>query len=37
MHAVGQHPRNVEIDVGIVYAGCYFAVALLRQRGLFLE
>ncbi len=32
-HATGNHPKNSEIDVPIIYADYYFLEALLRARG----
>lgn len=32
-HATGNHPKNSEIDVPIIYADYYFIEALLRARG----
>lgn len=32
-HATGNHPKNSEIDVPIIYADYYFVEALMRARG----
>jgi hypothetical protein len=34
MHGVGNKPRNLEVNVPLIYADYYFVEALLRYRAL---